>query len=55
MSNIVKRSEKIPFYGISVDGKVVFARMTGFTEISVNKNPIEHKRQYVDEDFESRK
>lgn len=52
MSNIVKRSEKIPFYGIEKDGKVIFTRMTGFTEIAVNKNPIEHKRQYVDEDFE---
>lgn len=52
MSNIVKRSEKIPFYGIDADGKTVYARMTGFTEFSVNKNPIEHKRQYIDEDFE---
>lgn len=52
MSNIVKRSEKIPFYGVHKDGNTVFTRMTGFTEISVNKNPIEHKRQYVDEDFE---
>ena len=52
MSNIVKRSEKIPFYGILTDGAVVYTRMTGFTEISVNKNPIEHKRQYVDEDVE---
>lgn len=52
MSNIVKRSEKIPFYGIEKDGNIVFTRMTGFTEISVNKNPIEHKRQYVDEAFE---
>ena len=52
MSNIVKRSEKIPFYGIEKDGNIVFTRMTGFTDISVNKNPIEHKRQYVDEAFE---
>lgn len=52
MSNIVKRSEKIPFYGVEKDGKIVFTRMTGFTEIAVNKNPIEHKRQYVDENFE---
>ena len=52
MSNIVKRSEKIPFYGVVKDGETVYTRMTGFTEISVNKNPIEHKRQYVDEDFE---
>ncbi len=52
MSNIVKRSEKIPFFGVMIDGAAVFTRMTGFTEIAVNKNPIEHKRQYVDEDFE---
>lgn len=52
MSNIVKRSEKIPFYGVVKEGNTVFTRMTGFTEMSVNKNPIEHKRQYVDEDFE---
>ncbi|MFA7636778.1 MAG: hypothetical protein WCX81_03340 [Monoglobales bacterium] len=52
MSNILKRSEKIPFYGVVSDENVVYTRMTGFTEISVNKNPIEHKRQYIDEDFE---
>ena len=52
MSNIVKRSEKIPFYGVVEDGNVIYKRMTGFTEISVSKNPIEHKRQYVDEPFE---
>ena len=52
MSNIVKRSEKIPFYGVVKDGETIYTRMVGFTEISLNKNPIEHKRQYVDEDFE---
>lgn len=52
MSNILKRSEKIPFYGVVSGESVVYTRMTGFTEISVNKNPIEHKRQYIDEDFE---
>lgn len=52
MSNIVKRSEKIPFYGVVKNGETIYTRMTGFTEISVNKNPIEHKRQYVDESFE---
>lgn len=52
MSNIVKRSEKIPFYGVVTETGTIFTRMTGFTEMAVNKNPIEHKRQYVDEDFE---
>ena len=52
MSDIVKRSEKIPFYGVPSEDGVIFTRMTGFTEIAVSKNPIEHKRQYVDENFE---
>ncbi len=52
MSNIVKRSEKIPFYGVQTEDGIKYVRMTGFTEISVSKNPSEHKRQYIDEDFE---
>lgn len=53
MSKLVKRSEKIPFYGITdSSGNVTYHRMTGFTTASVSKNPIEYSRQYVDEDFE---
>ena len=29
-----------------------FGRMRGFTSMSINKNPKEYTRQYVDEDFE---
>ena len=53
MSRLVKRSEKIPFYGVSGDsGVITYHRMTGFTTAAVNKNPSEYTRQYVDEDFE---
>lgn len=47
--SFVKRSDKVAYYGIE-DGS--FERMTGFTDISVSKNPREYTRQYVDQDFE---
>ena len=45
---MVKRCEKLAF--MKVNGK--YHRMTNFTEISVEKNPKEYTRQYVDEEFE---
>ena len=46
--NIVKRSKVLPFY--AADGSQ-FVRMTGFTQASVNRSPIEYSRQYIDEEF----
>ena len=46
--NIVKRSKILPFYEVD-DGQ--FVRMTGFTQASVNRSPIEYSRQYIDEEF----
>jgi hypothetical protein len=52
MGKLIKRSDKLAFYGITTDDTTVYHRMTGFTEISISKNPKEYTRQYVDEDFE---
>ena len=52
MSKVVKRSDKVAFYGV-LDGETVrFHRMKGFTEMAVSKNPKEYQRQYIDEAFE---
>ena len=55
MSNLVKRSDKVAFYGITTSqqpGTVAYNRMVKFTDISTSKNPKEYARQYVDENFE---
>lgn len=52
MGKLIKRSDKLAFYGVPSDSGTVYHRMTGFTEISISKNPKEYTRQYVDEDFE---
>ena len=52
MSNIVKRSDKVAFFGVKNGESVTFCRMKGFTDISVSRNPKEYARQYVDEEFE---
>ncbi len=53
---MIKRSEKLAFMAITtVSGQTTtttFKRMTGFTELSVSKNPNEYSRKYVDEDME---
>ena len=50
---MIKRSNKVAFYGvIDKDGNVTYKRMTGFTKLSVSKNPKSYTRQYIDEDFE---
>lgn len=47
---IVKRNQKLAFYGIKADdGSVTYRKMKGFTDISVSKNPKEYSRQYIDE------
>ena len=49
---LVKRSDKVTFFGVKNGETVVFKRMTGFTELNTSKNPKEYNRQYVDEEFE---
>lgn len=49
---LVKRSQKVAFYGVPGGSETTYHRMTGFTEFSKTSNPKEYNRQYVDEDFE---
>ena len=49
---LVKRSQKLAFYGVTEGEDLVYSRMTGFTEFSKSANAQEYKRQYVDEEFE---
>lgn len=50
---LVKRSDKVAFFGNVKDGSEVFNRMRGFTSLSGSKNSIEYSRQYVDEEMET--
>jgi hypothetical protein len=50
---LVKRSDKVSFFGNMSTGTETFNRMRGFTTLSGSKNPIEYSRHYVDEDFET--
>ena len=50
---LVKRSDKVSFFGNISGGDEVFNRMRGFTTLSGSKNPSEYSRQYVDEEFET--
>lgn len=52
MDKIAKRSDKIAFYGVAKGGTTKYMRMRGFTELSVNKNPVEYSRRYIDEKTE---
>ena len=52
MEKFVKRCEKVAYYGVPTDNGTVYKRMTGFTDITVTKNPKEYKRQYIDQEFE---
>ena len=47
---MIKRCEKLAFMKVGSDS--VYTRMTGFTELSVSKNPKEYSRKYIDEDME---
>lgn len=50
---LIKRSDKVAFYGIPGEGSTkTYTRMRGFTEFSINKNPNEYSRRYIDEDSE---
>lgn len=46
---MIARSRKVMFMETAAD---TFGRMKGFTSMSINKNPKEYTRQYVDEEFE---
>lgn len=50
---LVKRSDKVSFFGNMGTGTETFNRMRGFTTLSGSKNPIEYSRQYVDEEMET--
>ncbi|MBR5236168.1 MAG: hypothetical protein IKW06_02185 [Clostridia bacterium] len=53
MNKIVKRSDKLAFFGVKgPTGTVTYHRMKGFNEITTQKGPIEYSRQYVDQEFE---
>lgn len=52
LEKFVKRCDKVAYYGVPTDEGTVFKRMTGFTDITVTKNPKEYKRQYIDQEFE---
>ena len=49
---LVGRHEKVAFFGVTAEDSTTYHRMTGFTEMSMTKNPKEYSRQYVDEAFE---
>lgn len=50
---LVKRSDKVSFFGNMGTGTETFNRMRGFTTLSGSKNPSEYSRRYVDEEFET--
>ena len=50
---LVKRSDKVSFFGNMNTGTETFNRMRGFTTLSGSKKSIEYSRQYVDEEFET--
>jgi len=52
MDKIAKRSDKIAFFGIVNGENIEYKRMRGFTDLSINKNPVEYSRKYIDEKTE---
>jgi len=51
MDKILKREDKLAFMALTENADT-FMRMRGFTEFSMNKNPIEYSRRYIDEKTE---
>lgn len=51
MPDIQERHKKLAFYGVPSSGTAgyVLTRMKYFTQLTLNKNPIEHNVKYVDE------
>ncbi|MBQ8824107.1 MAG: hypothetical protein IJZ64_02635 [Ruminococcus sp.] len=48
--SVVKRSEKLAFWGVGFVNSTHFVRVEAFTEMAFSKNAIEYTRRYVDED-----
>ena len=48
---MIKRNQKLAFMDVGAE-TAEYSRMTGFTELTVSKNPKEYSRKYVDEDTE---
>lgn len=52
---IVQRHKVLAFYGVPTESNgtttITYTRMSKFTSLTQNKNPIEYSRQYVDEPF----
>ena len=51
MEKLVKRSDKVAYYGVPDGDGITYHRMTGFTEMAITKNASEYSRQYIDEEF----
>ena len=49
---LIKRSDKVAYYGVKDGSTETFTRMQGFTSFGQSKNPVEYSRRYVDEAFE---
>ena len=45
---ILKRCDKVAFYGITANDTTTYYRMKGFTDFTVSKNPSEYSRKYVE-------
>lgn len=49
---LIKRNDKVAYYGVKSGDTETFTRMQGFTSFGQSKNPVEYSRRYVDEAFE---
>lgn len=49
---LVLRANRKMFMGVGTDPQT-YNRLTGFTDLTESKNPIEYTRKYVDEKFET--
>lgn len=54
IGELVTREKKVAYCAVpdSTGNTTTNHRMKGFTSFSINKNPTEYSRRYVDEDFE---
>ena len=49
---LVKRHQKLAYYGVVGESATVYHRMHGFTDLAKSSNPEEYNRRYVDEEHE---
>lgn len=49
MGRTLKRNELVAFMKVEGNNGDDYVRMSGFTEFSVNRNPVEYTRKYIDE------